>query len=260
MTGDVSISDGASGSLTAPVIVAIHGNGGGGERFARVREHGTRSTWITPTLPGFGHRPVDPSLRSVADYADHVHRLLGSVDGPVVLLGHGIGGSFVLDLASRHRDAIAGLILHAPVAADLDTRLFPRIMSTRPVRELVRRAIAARLLRPVWRRLFFPTGAPRATLDTFFEGYRGCRAFGQMFDIIDASWFESLTPVTDVPVIVLWGSQDRVLRSGQADRVLTKVPSAEVVVREGWDHFPMIEDPDSYAEEIDALAARLVAR
>ena len=242
-----------------PVIVAVHGNGGGGERFARVRERPATPSWITPTLPGFGGRPVDTSLTTVADYADHLLRSITALDDAPVLLGHGIGGSFALDLVSRRPEAVAGLILHAPVAADLDTRLFPRIMSTRPVREAVRRAIASRVLRPVWRRLFFPHGAPAEVLDTFFDGYRGCRAFGQMFDIIDAEWFEALPPIRGVPTAVVWGSQDRVLRSGQADRVLLKVPEAEVVVREGWDHFPMIEQPDEYAEEIRGLARRLVA-
>lgn len=242
-----------------PVILAVHGNGGGGERFALVRERVGTPPWITPTLAGFGGRPLDPSLATVADHADALLDRIIELDEPPVVLGHGIGGSFALDLVSRHPQAVAGLILHAPVAADLDTRLFPRIMSTRPVRELVRRAIASRVARPVWRRLFFPHGAPSDVLDTFFEGYRGCRAFGQMFDIIDAEWFEALTPITGVPTAVVWGSQDRVLRSGQADRVLVKVPEAEVVVREGWDHFPMIEQPDEYAEEIRALARRLVA-
>ncbi len=68
-----------------------------------------------------------------------------------------------------------------------------------------------------------------------------------------------LEPVRDVPTVLLWGAQDRVLRSGQTDDVRAKVPDAEVVIREGWDHFPMIEQPEEYADEIAAMATRLAA-
>ena len=245
-------------------IVALHGNGGGGERFARVvpaMPSGT--TLYAPTLPGFSRRPRDPSLRTLTDYADHVAEELIEVarrDGIApVLLGHGIGGSIALDLVSRRPELVRALVLHAPVGADLDTRLFPRIMSTRPMRAAVKRVLSSRLARPVWRRLFFPYGAPKATLDEFFEAYRHCAVFGDMFEVITASWFDRLQPVRGVPSILLWGAEDRVLRSGQVDAIRAKVPDAEVVVREGWDHFPMIEQPEEYARELAAMAQRLTA-
>ena len=42
-----------------------------------------------------------------------------------------------------------------------------------------------------------------------------------------------------------------------ADEIRAKVPDAEVVLRDGWDHFPMIEQPEEYAREIVAIARRL---
>lgn len=246
-------------------VLAVHGNGGGGERFARsaaVMPAGTRI--VAPTLPGFSDRPRDPALRTLGDYADRLADEVRAVtldDGvPPVLLGHGIGGSIALDLVSRHPELVRGLVLHAPVGAHLDSRLFPRLMTTRPARALVRRAISSRLLRPIWQRLFFPYGAPQPVLDEFFDAYRTCAAFGDMFDLITATWFDGLTPVRDVPVVVLWGADDRVLRRGQADAVGEKVPGADVVVRDGWDHFPMIEQPEEYADAIATIARDLLAR
>lgn len=243
-------------------IVAVHGNGGGGSRFARtaaVMPAGAELRAIT--LPGFARVPRDPALRTLADYADRLGELIAQAaeDGAApILLGHGIGGSLALDLASRRPELLGGLILHAPVGAHLDTRLFPRLMSSRPTRAVVQRLIAARPLRPVWRQAFFPHGAPRTVLDQFFEEYRHCAVFGEMFELITPAWFEALAPVEAVPTVLLWGAQDRVLRSGQADAVRAKVPHAEVVVQDGWDHFPMIEQPEEYASEIVAIASRLV--
>lgn len=257
-------------------IVAVHGNGGGSTRFARIPDHlpdGIRFRAID--LPGFNGAPDDPSLRSVEAYADRLADLLDEVvaegaepaaDGPdaepgarPIVLGHGIGGSIALDLASRRPEMMAGLILHAPVGADLDRRLFPRIMSTAPVRSLVKTLIAARPLRPIWRRAFFPIGAPAAELDTFFDGYRTCEAFGRMFEIIDVEWFTGLNPVSELPTVLLWGENDRVLKSGQADAIGSKAPEASTVVQDGWDHFPMLEQPEEYARVVADLATGLVA-
>ncbi len=253
-------------------IVAVHGNGGGSARFARLPEHLPDGIdFHAIDLPGFNGVPDDPSLRSVDSYADHLAGLLDDIVGVgvggepddgrgssrPVLLGHGIGGSIALDLASRRPEAVGGLVLHAPVGADLDRRLFPRLMSTAPVRAAVRRLIAARPLRPLWRRAFFPIGAPAAHLDTFFDGYRTCEAFGRMFEIIDVEWFEGLAPVDAVPTVLLWGENDRVLRSGQADAITAKAPGARTVIQPGWDHFPMLEQPEEYARVVADLATGL---
>lgn len=243
-------------------IVAVHGNGGGSTRFDRVATHFSAGPdFAAIDLPGFNGVPADPSLTDVAAYADRLADLIDAhrSTGPLVVLGHGIGGSIALDLASRRPDTMDGLILHAPVGADLDTRLFPKIMSTKPVREVIRRMISARPLRPIWRKAFFPIGAPRADTDTFFEGYRTCESFGQMFEIIDADWFDALEPVTDLPVTLLWGEHDRVLKSGQTEAVAAKAPNATRVIESGWDHFPMLEQPEEYARVIVRLADDLVA-
>lgn len=255
--------------MSAPnpiTIIAVHGNGGGSTRFSRVAEYLPEHVHFEAIdLPGFNGNPTDPSLDSVAGYADRLAELIDEhaekttgAQRPIVL-GHGIGGSIALDLASRRPESMAGLVLHAPVGADLDTRWFPKLMSTKPVREVIRRLISVRAVRPIWRTLFFPIGAPKADTDQFFEGYRTCASFGQMFDIIDFDWFEALEPVTDLPTILLWGEHDRVLKSGQTAGIAAKAPNARHVIEAGWDHFPMLEQPAEYARVITALADELAS-
>ncbi len=207
-------------------------------------------------LPGFNGVPLDPDVDSVPTYADRLGELIAGGEPPV-LLSHGIGGSIALDLVSRRPELVSGFILHAPVGADLDSRLFPRIMSTTIVRETIRRLIAAKLPRPLWRRLFFPTGAPDHDIDRFFDGYADCAAFGLMFEIITADWFESVAPVTGVPSVLLWGEHDRVLKSKQVDSIAAKVPEGRRVIHPGWDHFPMLEQPEEYARVVAQLAEEL---
>jgi pyruvate,water dikinase len=238
-------------------LVAVHGNGGGGFRFHRVREH------IIPdirfeavTLPGFGGRPADPSLVTLEDYAEQLWSEISGLPGPLVVLGHGIGGSIALDMVQRH--PVDGLIIHAPVGTRLDERLFPKLMKPEPVRALVKWGISSKWTRPLTSRVFFSSDVPPNYRDEFLSEYARAASFSQMFDVITSEWWAGLRPV-DVPAVLLWGSEDRVLGADQVDDYRRLLPRASVDVVPGWGHFPMVEQPAEYAATVTAIVQRLIA-
>ena len=238
-------------------LVAVHGNGGGGFRFQRVLEHMADDVrFEAVTLPGFGGRPADPALRTLTDYADQLWSEIGGLDGPVVVLGHGIGGSIALDMIQRH--PVDGLIIHAPVGTRLDERLFPKLMKPAAIRRLVRWGISSRLTRPLTSRVFFSGEVPQEYRNEFLSEYARAESFSQMFDLITSAWWETLKPV-DVPSVLLWGSEDRVLGADQVDDYRWVLPLAEIDVVPGWDHFPMVEEPAEYAATITSIAELLLA-
>lgn len=239
-------------------VVAVHGNGGGAHRFARLRP------WlpddvelVAVTLPGFADRPDEPSCRTMAGLGAALGRELVRFDRPIVL-GHGIGGSFALELAQHRAAAFGGLVVHAPVGASLDRRLFPRLMRLPGAKPAVQRAIASPTLRPLWRKNFFTDPVDDTYLAQFFDEYRTCRAFPRMFDLINAEWFDALHPV-ELPSVIWWGARDRVLAVEQAGAFGRVLPRATVEVVADWDHFPMIERPKEYADALARLARRLAA-
>ncbi len=247
--------------MTRPTVIAIHGNGGGAFRFARLAPLFTADGAIAfeaLTLPGFGGRRRDAACRTLADYAAHIEAVVTRFPPPRILLGHGIGGSLVLEYLQHFAPSVAGVILHAPVGAQLDTRWFPRLMRFTAARELGKFLLAAPALRPLWRRMFFSNPVPRAFLDQFFAEYGRCEAFGDMFDLITADWFAGLRPVA-LPSVLLWGARERVLRLEQAADFRAKLPQAAIEVVRDWDHFPMVEQPEDYAAKITVLALRLTA-
>ena len=238
-------------------LVAVHGNGGGGFRFARVEPHlGDRVRFEAVTLPGFGGRPGDPTLRSLPDYAEALWREIEHLPRPIVVLGHGIGGSIALDMVQRHE--IDALILHAPVGTRLDTRWFPRLMKPEPVRTLIKWGISSRLTRPLVGRRFFSRDVPIDYRNEFLDQYGHADSFSQMFDIITPEWWSALTP-TEIPALMLWGSDDRVLGADQVADYRALLPQAWTDVVPGWGHFPMVEGPADYADVITDWAERLVA-
>jgi rifampicin phosphotransferase len=146
--------------------------------------------------------------------------------------------------------------LNAPVGARLDTRRFPQLMRLPGAKHITQRAMSSRLLRPILKKKFFDPTVPDTFLDQFFEEYRHCSVFADMFDIITPTWFQNLIPV-DVPAVIWWGENERVLGADQADAFLKVLPLARVVLEPGWDHFPMVERPSEYATRLGKLVDEL---
>jgi pimeloyl-ACP methyl ester carboxylesterase len=241
-------------------VVALPGNGGGAFRFERIKPYlpaGIRFQAIT--LPGCAGSPRNPALQSLRDYANHLRSVIAPEPRPLILLGHGIGGSLALEFAQHFAADIDGLILHAPVGARLESRLFPRLMRLPGARALGQWLFSARLTRPLFKRLLFSHPVPPAYVDRFFDEYRRCAVFGQMFELITPAWFNSLRPV-DLPAALLWGERERILAVDQLNDYRALLPHHFSRTIPTWDHFPMIEQPEAYAAEMVDLAQTLAKR
>ncbi len=240
-------------------LIALHGNGGGGFRFARCAPHmPPQVRFVAPTLDGFAEKPPDPALQSLRDYAVRLAELIAPEPRPRVLLGHGIGGAFVLELLQQQPEAVDGVILHAPVGARLASRRFPKLMKPPIVRMAGKWLLSAPFMRPLWRQVFFHQPVPSEYLRRFFAEYGRCAVFGQMFDLITADWFKTLRP-SEVRAGLLWGARERVLKVEHVEDYKALLPRHIVRIVPDWDHFPMIEQPEAYAAEVSALAGQVLA-
>ena len=239
-------------------IIALPGNGGGAFRFERVKPYiPIGVSFKAITLPGFAGVPRDLALQSLRDYAAYLHSLLTLEPRPLVLLGHGIGGALALEYGQYYAAQLDGLILHAPVGTRLESRFLPRLMALPGARPLGQWLFAARPLRPLFKRLLFSQPVPSDYLERFFDEYRRCSVFGQMFELITPAWFRSLHPV-DIPTALLWGERERILTVDQWHDYQSLFPRHLIQTVPAWDHFPMIEQPEAYAHEIVGLGRRLL--
>ncbi len=239
-------------------IVALHGNGGGGFRFERMHQYVPPNvTLMCPTLPGFATEPKDPALKTLAQFADTLHPIVSRAKGRIVLLGHGIGGSIALDYLQRHADSVSGLILHAPVGAMLDKRIFPVLLRLPGVACMGQQIFSWPILRPFFAKKLFKHPVPEDFLARFFGEYAHCKVFADMFFLISHDWFTSLQTV-QTPTIVLWGEQDNVLSAKQLESFLPLLTNPRIVRPPEWDHFPMCDIPEEYCKQIVTLAEELV--
>lgn len=243
-------------------VIAIHGNGGGAFRFSLVPDLPEPASLHAITLPGFQGRALPSGPVTLNTFTAAVRHAVADVrakdpSGSVVLLGHGIGGSIALDAVARDPLIADALILLSPVGVKLDERLFPKIMSKPSVRRAAKAAISSLVMQAtVGRFLFKP--APRPFAKRFLAEYANAEAFGVMFDLLDADWFEGLPPV-EIPVAIMWGGQDRVLDVSHVGAYEAALADSRRIVRDDWGHYPMIEQPVDFAAAIAECALELVS-
>jgi pimeloyl-ACP methyl ester carboxylesterase len=199
--------------------------------------------------------------------------------GPVVLVGHSMGGMTIMGLAALRPElfgtkvvASALLSTSSGQLADLNfglPELLTRVraavlpvaawtMRRRPVfAERTRRA-AADLVSAATRALSFAS----ADVDPALVHYVDSMIAGTPVDVI-AEFYPalagldetgSLEPLRNVPTLVLTGDQDTMIPSAHSELLLERLPDAEYVVVPDAGHMVLLEKP---AEVTAALAALL---
>ncbi len=106
---------------------------------------------------------------------------------------------------------------------------------------------------------WFAPDTPANRVDSVLNAYAGCAAFAQQFEIITAEWWRSL-PTLATPATVLWGAEERVLSADMADDLRQVLPDADIRTVPGWDHFPMTDTPQEYADVVVQAARQLLSR
>ena len=84
-------------------ITAIHGNGGGGFRFDLARPlFPDNVNFHNPSLPGFDCNKKQTKKLTIKEYADWLADYISDVPRPNILMGHGLGGVFVLEFLQKY--------------------------------------------------------------------------------------------------------------------------------------------------------------
>src|SRR5215204_4463501 len=114
------ISCAGSGS---PTVVLEAGSGNSAETWVGVQPEVARFTRVCSyDRAGLGQSdPAPTGVRTVQDSVDDLHALLAAADisGPIVLVGHSLGGLIVRLYTSQYPDDVAGLVLIDGMPPDL---------------------------------------------------------------------------------------------------------------------------------------------
>lgn len=189
----------------------------------------------------------------------------------VVVLGHSYGGFLAQELALRHGDRLAGLILcdTAPVVDYL-----PVVQAAVRRRGLPEAAAAfdAAFHQPMagdddWRRiwmgllpLYLHAPVEPAALADIDARTRYSAAAWQYANACCLGSFNTLPRLGEIcaPTLILGGAHDIITPVPQgAERLHAGIPGSELVVFKESGHFPFIEEPEAFTDVVRGWLSRL---
>jgi pyruvate dehydrogenase E2 component (dihydrolipoamide acetyltransferase) len=248
-----------------PPTVFLHGLGGSLVTWMTVADRMSQQRrLVLIDLPGHGASAApDPSCTdySLSGVSSLIANAIAAVcDGPVVIVGHSLGGAVATLVAAGSPSLVAGLVLIDPAGAGPDVN--PEVASlleTGPSeatsRELLELFVEDRTL-------LTPTGiaeharalARPGVHEAVQAAARG--AFDGAAQRIDLA--DSLAGLSQ-PVLVIWGAEDRVFGVEQADALGQAAAQAAVRIIPGVGHSPHLEAPDEVVSLIDPFLADIAA-
>ncbi|UOZ09711.1 MULTISPECIES: alpha/beta fold hydrolase [unclassified Amycolatopsis] len=199
--------------------------------------------------------------------------------GPIVLVGHSMGGMVIMELAAEFpqlfADRVAGVAFIATAAGEVGARGLPRSLLSK-YNPLTRaagglagwqpglvefvRAAGGQLTRQAVRRLAFGSRdvAPRL-VDFMLEMLEVTPVRG-LVNFVDTlgshNRYAALAGLKTAEVLVLGGDSDRFTPFAHAERIASELPDAELVRVRGAGHMVLLEQPDLVTSHLIDLLQR----
>ncbi len=202
---------------------------------------------IIPFHPGWGESPDAPEMTTVDDYVLHYLEMFDQLGlKQVNMVGFSMGGRFAATFAIHHREHVRKLVLIAP--AGLNVLEHPMAnFSQMPPEEILRHL--AHDFSVIERRLP-KTPDPAFTAERDREG----GYFGRLMQNgLVSPWLPRWLHRINMPTLIVWGEQDRVLPAGQAGVWKKLIPQAQVLTVPNTGHLVLDESPEAAQAIADFL-------
>jgi pimeloyl-ACP methyl ester carboxylesterase len=242
-------------------IAFLGGNGHCAARLAAARGHLPPEVELLDTpYPGFEGRP---RARDFEEFLNAVSAHLREA-APDRVYAMGIGGLLALCLRARGEILEIPLLFQAPILWGLERRLMPKVMRLGLARFVLTRLFASATFQSHFVSKYFTHSPEPEMVRAFFDGYARCAAAPDLFAWLDSTLLRSLErdlaarPEALDGVEIWWGGQDRVVTLQELAWTREALVLGErwpVRVFPEWGHYPMIDDPAGWAEELTRAVA-----
>lgn len=233
------------------VLLLVHGFAGDKDNFTRIaRFLAPHYRVIIPDLPGFGDARRDPGAKH--DMATQVENLRAFMAELGVqrfhMGGNSMGGFIAAEYAARYQEQVQSLWLLAPAGTDeaFETPAFQDYLAGGGMPLLVRepRDFDTMMATCMAKQPFFPYSLKRVLTQRAVTDYPlHCQLMKQLVES------PRLRASIDVPALIVWGTEDRILSPKGAAATKALMPNARLVMMEGIGHLPMLETTRRTAHE-----------
>ncbi len=209
-------------------------------------------------LPGYGSSPALPGRVTMEAYADLLAGLIQQVcDGPVVLVGHSMGGMISLTIALRHPVLVERMVLICPtITGHLSTYINLMVspvtmIENVPLIDRLIGTIEPYMLR-VTDRIMRPASFAERT-EISEEDYRRLRAdarrVGQARVRAQCYWamregdLRGRLREIEAPFMVIWGAEDSTVPLRDAGVLVDELETPDLRIIPKAGHWPQFETP-----------------
>lgn len=213
---------------------------------------------ISVDLPGYGESPRFEDETTIPKYAELIAGLIEEIsDGPVVLVGHSMGGMISINVALAYSVLVERMVLISPTITGVLSRMINLIIS--PINMIERFGIGQLIVSAVEGaivglsdRLMRPVSFSHRT-DISQEDYRRLRLDARRpgqgrvrYECFMAMRENDLTDKIgkiDIPSMVIWGAEDNTVPLKDAGIVDDEWPDADLRILPKAGHWPHFESP-----------------
>jgi abhydrolase domain-containing protein 6 len=246
----------------APALVMLHGYTGSKENWYRLCSLlPRRYRLLAPDLPGWGESErVDGADYGFAAQADRVAAFLAEVArGPVVLLGHSMGGGIAALVAARHPDRVARLVLLDAAGVEFAENAFGRaVLEGGNPFGVDDTAALDRYLSTLFHERDARPALPWPGSWAYVAHRRREAAFeAAVLERIGRS-DERFLPGEEAarirqPTLLLWGAHDQVIDPSAMALYAGRIAGARTGLLERSGHMTLMEEPRAIADAVVAL-------
>ena len=228
-------------------ILLIHGFGESLTTWRAVFDPlAARAKVVAIDLPGFGASQKPETLYSLAAQTERLSRFIDRwIEGPLIVIGHSMGGELAASLAMARPDRVGLVVLVAPAGFRIglgwiiDT-MYPRKAAT-VGRYLGLRSFITPIHDPAW--LAEPDSVADYDLTGDPEYTRAAARVLQEFDFVGLR--ERFRDISQ-PTLLVWGGNDPVIPYAAADSIAHLIPCVRFAPLATAFHRPHAEVPDTF--------------
>jgi pimeloyl-ACP methyl ester carboxylesterase/CRP-like cAMP-binding protein len=217
-----------------------------------------RFACVAIDLPGYGKSPPLSKRVKIPDYAELIADLIEQIsDGPVVMVGHSMGGMTSITLSLRHSALVERMVLISPtITGRLSTminsliapiNIMERVSFGQFLVSAVENAyigLTDRLMRPVsFADRTEITEDQYARLRADARHPNGGRVRAECFFAMRDNDLSNQLSQVETPTMCIWGAEDNTVPLRDAGVVADFWPSAELRIIPNAGHWPHFEEP-----------------